>query len=71
MVRLLLDHGWDVNEKDADERTPLLLAAEAGYSSVVQVLLGHPQYIYSAVDYLLCCNAKYLITLVPGLAALQ
>ncbi|KAF7183608.1 hypothetical protein CNMCM7691_003887 [Aspergillus felis] len=51
MARWLLDHGWDVNEKDADERTPLLLAAEAGYSSVVQVLLGHPQINVHAHDY--------------------
>jgi ankyrin repeat protein len=31
MVQLLLAHGWDVNEVDADGRTPLLLAAEKGY----------------------------------------
>lgn len=43
MVQLLLDHGWNVNDEDAEELTPLLLAAKEGYSSVVQVLLNHPQ----------------------------
>ncbi|KAF4233510.1 hypothetical protein CNMCM8980_010241 [Aspergillus fumigatiaffinis] len=43
MVQLLLDHGWNVNEENAEELTPLLLAAKEGYSSVVQVLLNHPQ----------------------------
>lgn len=51
MVQLLLDHGWNVNEEDAEELTPLLLAAKEGYSSVVQVLLNHPQINLHAQDH--------------------
>jgi ankyrin repeat protein len=41
IVRLLLDHDWNVNEVDAEGRTPLHLAAENGDRSIVQVLLNH------------------------------
>jgi ankyrin repeat protein len=41
MVRLLLDHGWNVNEMDADGRTPLHLAAENGDRTIVRLLLNH------------------------------
>ncbi|XP_077659934.1 ankyrin repeat domain-containing protein [Aspergillus fumigatus Af293] len=51
MVQLLLDHGWNVNDEDAEELTPLLLAAKEGYSSVVQVLLNHPQINLHAQDH--------------------
>jgi serine/threonine-protein phosphatase 6 regulatory ankyrin repeat subunit B len=51
MVQLLLDHGWNVNEEDAEALTPLLLAAKEGYSSVVQVLLNHPQINLHAQDH--------------------
>jgi ankyrin repeat protein len=46
----LLYHGWDVNEVDADGRTPLLLATQKGYLSVIQVLLNHPQINLRAQD---------------------
>jgi ankyrin repeat protein len=35
IVQLLLDHDWNVNEMDAEGRTPLHLAAENGDQSVV------------------------------------
>ncbi|KAF4237524.1 hypothetical protein CNMCM8980_002427 [Aspergillus fumigatiaffinis] len=50
MVQLLLELGWDVNEVDADGRTPLLLATEKGYLSVVRVLWNHPQINLRAQD---------------------
>ncbi|GIJ92774.1 hypothetical protein Asppvi_002052 [Aspergillus pseudoviridinutans] len=43
MVQLFLDHGWDVNEVDAQGRTPLHLAAQQGHFLVAQVLLNRPQ----------------------------
>jgi ankyrin repeat protein len=42
IMRLLLDHDWDVNEVNEEGRTPLHLAAENGDRSVVQVLIPIP-----------------------------
>jgi ankyrin repeat protein len=50
MVQLLLYHGWDVNEVDADGRTLLLLVTQKGYLSVIWVLLNHPQINLRAQD---------------------
>lgn len=50
MVQLLLEHGWDVNEVDADRRTPLFLATKKGYISVIRPLLNHPQINLRAQD---------------------
>jgi ankyrin repeat protein len=50
MVWVLLDHGWNVNEVDADGRTPLHLAAENGDHTIVRVLLNHAQVDLHAQD---------------------
>ncbi|KAF4231145.1 hypothetical protein CNMCM8980_005369 [Aspergillus fumigatiaffinis] len=48
IVRLLLDHDWNVNEVDAEGRTPLHLAAENGDRAVAQVLLNQINiYLYA------------------------
>ena len=38
VVRLLVDKGWDIHARDANGRTPLQLAEEAGHGEVVEVL---------------------------------
>jgi ankyrin repeat protein len=40
IVRLLLDHGADVNVRDNDSTTPLYCALQEGHLEVVQLLLG-------------------------------
>ncbi|KAL3468663.1 ankyrin repeat-containing domain protein [Aspergillus californicus] len=41
IVRLLLDHGADVNEEDGYGRTPLDRAGKAGHVDVEEILLKH------------------------------
>ncbi|KAF4222100.1 hypothetical protein CNMCM5878_006695 [Aspergillus fumigatiaffinis] len=50
IVQLLLDHDWDVNEVNAEDQTPLHLAAQNGDRSVVQVLLNHTEVDLHARD---------------------
>jgi ankyrin repeat protein len=50
MVRVLLDHDWNVNEVDVDGRPPLHLAAENGDHTIVRVLLNHGQVNLHAQD---------------------
>ncbi|GIJ91861.1 hypothetical protein Asppvi_010836 [Aspergillus pseudoviridinutans] len=50
IVRLLLDHGWNVNEVDAEGQTPLHLAAEIGDHTIVRVFLDHTQVDLHAQD---------------------
>lgn len=50
IVQLLLDHGWNANETDAERQTPLHFAAKAGYYKVVRVLLNHRQLDVNARD---------------------
>ena len=41
-MSLLLDHGADVNSKDTNERTALMVAAALGHDAITTVLLAHP-----------------------------
>ncbi|KAL3468783.1 ankyrin repeat-containing domain protein [Aspergillus californicus] len=41
IVRLLLDHGADINEEDGYGRTPLDRARKAGHVDVEEILLKH------------------------------
>ncbi|GIJ84937.1 hypothetical protein Asppvi_003792 [Aspergillus pseudoviridinutans] len=50
VVQFLINHGWDVNEVNAEQRTPLHLAVEEGHYSVVRVLLNQPQINLHAQD---------------------
>ena len=40
-VKLLLDHGADVNVKDEDGETPLFCASNNGHKEIVKLLLEH------------------------------
>ena len=40
-VKLILEHGADVNAKDSDEQTALMFAAEKGYTEIVKLLLEY------------------------------
>ncbi|ESP01234.1 hypothetical protein LOTGIDRAFT_212772 [Lottia gigantea] len=42
MVRLLLDSGADINERDFDGSTALMCACEHGHTDIVKMLLGQP-----------------------------
>ena len=43
IVKVLIDHGADVNITDDDNWTPLIWAAEQGYLPIVKTLLSAPQ----------------------------
>ena len=41
-MSLLLEHGADVNSKDTNERTALMVAAALGHDVIITVILAHP-----------------------------
>jgi hypothetical protein len=60
-VRLLLEHGADVNQASDDGRTPLICAAGAGHEHIVRLLLEHGAEVNKADVYrktpLICATA--------------
>ena len=70
IVKLLLDKGADVNAKNWDNRTPLVLAAKKGYTQVVKLLLNSgadvslkDQLGWVALDYAKENNHKEIVEL--------
>ena len=41
-MSLLLERGADVNSKDTNERTALMVAAALGHDAIITVMLAHP-----------------------------
>jgi hypothetical protein len=58
IIKLLMQHGVDSNEKDSDGNTPLMLAVVKGYQDVAETLLSHGARISDTDEN--HCNALHL-----------
>ena len=49
-AKFLIEQGCDVNQQDVTHRSPLMLAIERGLTSLIQILLDHPDCDVSHYD---------------------